>query len=161
MDGNYVHQGGVQRLMEDSILNINFVFRITPLIGQPSTTTQLFFPFRGVDTSPQIMLVNGSWTARKDLLEICIILSPYTTDFVNFYILPLMSQDCPENGKSKTVFMVTYFQKGRRYVSQLFQVKNQRQICNHKNPGLTWKLKIIVEKISAHKNRFTVVILSG
>ena len=31
--------GGVQRLMEDSILNINFVFRITPLIGKPSTTT--------------------------------------------------------------------------------------------------------------------------
>ena len=87
-----------------------------------------------------MMLVNGSWTARKDLLEICIIFSPYTTEFVTFYILPLMSQDCPENGISKTVFMVTYFQKRKKvYFSVVLG-----QICNYKNPGLTWKLKIIV-----------------
>ena len=31
--------GGVQRLMENSILNTSIVFRITPLIDKPSTTT--------------------------------------------------------------------------------------------------------------------------
>lgn len=63
--------------------------------------------------------------------------------------------------KVKRFLWLLIFKKEEGMFLSCFRSKKKGQICNHKNPGLTWKLKIIVEKISAHKNGFTVVILSG